>query len=228
MKTNISDTEKILAAREALNYVKDGMTLGLGTGSTAEHMIRGLGEKVSMGLTVQGVPSSERTAKLARELGIPLTTLDVSGTLDLTIDGADEFDPELRLIKGGGGALLLEKIVAHNSKVNIIIADASKAVQKLGKFKLPVEVIPFAVQPILAELEVMGVQPVLRQSHDKVFRTDENNYILDISIFGRNNLEQLNQSLIAIPGVVETGLFLDTTDILIMGKGEETTTITRP
>ena len=227
MTTTTSDSEKKLAAYEALKYVTNGMILGLGTGSTAEHMIRGLGAKVSEGLQVKGVPSSERSARLARELGIPLTTLEVCVSLDLTIDGADEFDPELRLIKGGGGALLREKILAHNSKMNIIITDSSKAVERLGAFKLPIEVIPLAVQPILQELNAMALEPVLRKTDQMVYRTDENNFILDLNILKQNDLTALNHTLLSIPGVVETGLFLDTTDILIMGKGEGTTTVRR-
>ncbi len=227
MTTITSDSEKKLAAYEALKYVTNGMILGLGTGSTAEHMIRGLGVKVSEGLQIKGVPSSERSARLARELGIPLTTLEVCVTLDLTIDGADEFDQELRLIKGGGGALLREKILAHNSKMNIIITDSSKAVERLGAFKLPVEVIPLAVQPILQELNAMELEPVLRKTDQTVYRTDENNFILDLNIVKQNDLTALNYTLLSIPGVVETGLFLDTTDILIMGKGEGTATVRR-
>ena len=222
-----SDSEKKMAAYEALKYVTNGMILGLGTGSTAEHMIRGLGAKVSEGLQVKGVPSSERSARLARELGIPLTTLEVCVSLDLTIDGADEFDPELRLIKGGGGALLREKILAHNSKMNIIITDSGKAVERLGAFKLPVEVIPLAVQPILEELNAMELEPALRKTDQMVYRTDENNFILDLNILKQNDLTALNHTLLSIPGVVETGLFLDTTDILIMGKGEGTTMVRR-
>ncbi|MEM1340537.1 MAG: ribose-5-phosphate isomerase RpiA [Bacteroidota bacterium] len=213
------DNEKKRAAQEALKYVNTGMVLGLGTGSTAKHMIRGLGAMVSQGLQVKGVPSSERTANLAKELGIPLTTLELAPQLDLTIDGADEFDPKLRLIKGGGGALLREKILAHNSKMNIIITDSSKAVRQLGKFKLPLEIIPFALQSILVELQEMELRPVLRRSSKGIFTTDENNYILDISVYEWDNLNELNRQLIAIPGIVETGLFLETTDLLIMGKG---------
>ncbi len=222
-----SDNEKKLAALEALKYVTNGMILGLGSGSTAEHMIHGLGVKVSEGLQVKGVPSSERSAELARELDIPLTTLEDCGKLDLTIDGADEFDPELRLIKGGGGALLREKILAHNSKMNIIITDSSKAVERLGAFKLPVEIIPLAVWPILEELNAMELQPVLRKTGQTNYRTDENNFILDLNILKQDDLTALNDTLLSIPGVVETGLFLDTTNILIMGKREGTTTIRR-
>ncbi len=226
MTTNNVEKEKALAAQESLTYIRDGMIIGLGTGSTAAYMLHGLGQKIAAGLHVKGVPSSDQTAKLAQELGIPLTTLDQSGTLDLTIDGADEFDPDLQLIKGGGGALLREKILAHNSKRNIIIADSGKTVQQLGVFKLPLEVIPFAMQLIMGELREMELQPVLRQSERTVFRTDENNCIIDINILGVERLPELNRTLLAIPGIVETGLFLETTDIVIMGKGEEIITLT--
>ena len=227
MKTNNVAKEKALAAKRSLSYIRDGMTIGLGTGSTAAYMLHGLGEKIAAGFNIKGVPSSEQTAKLARELGIPLATLEESGQLDLTIDGADEFDPDLQLIKGGGGALLREKILAHNSKRNIIIADSGKAVQQLGAFKLPLEVIPFAMQLIMDELKEMELQPVLRQSEGGVFRTDENNFIIDINILGVERLPELNNRLLAIPGIVETGLFLETTDILIMGKGKEVVILER-
>ncbi len=214
------ENEKILAAQESVNYVKETMIVGLGSGSTAEHMIRALGKKVAEGLKIKGVPSSEKTARLAQEVAIPLITLEEAGTMDINIDGADEFDPELRLIKGGGGALLREKILAHNSKLNVIITDSSKAVDKLGAFKLPLEIIPFASNSIMAQLQKMGLQPVLREVGGAPYRTDENNNIVDIDILGQEELDTINQKLLGIPGIVETGLFLNYTDILIIGKGD--------
>ncbi len=222
MKSTITDHEKKLAAYESVSLVKNGMVVGLGSGSTAVHMIRKLGAEVAQGLSVRGVPSSEKTAQLAHGAGIPLIRLEEAVTLDINIDGADEFDPKFRLIKGGGGALLREKILAHNSNLNVIIADSGKKVSALGKFKLPLEIIPFATQTILAEFNKMGLKPVLRKLSKKTYRTDENNYIIDIDILGIKDVAKLNSNLIETPGVVETGLFLKSTDIIIMGKGDET------
>lgn len=214
-----ANKEKELAALASINYVKNGMVVGLGTGSTSEFMIRALGNRVSEGLVIVGVPSSERTKELATECGIPLKELAEVEKIDVTIDGADEFDPYLRLIKGGGGALLIEKIVAYNSDMNIIIADSGKKVERLGAFKLPVEVVPFAGLKILKELQEMGLSPKLRMKNGKPFITDEKNHILDIDISHKRNLSTLEITLKNIPGVVETGLFLETTDVVIMGKG---------
>ncbi len=217
-----SDYEKRAAAAKSLDWIKEGMLVGLGSGSTAAHMIRELGERVAEGLSIKGVPSSDTTAELAREAGIPLITLEEAGTLDINIDGADEFNAKLQLIKGGGGALLREKIVAYNSKVNIVISDASKQVERLGKFKLPLETIPFATKNIITKLDKMGLRPILRKKGDKAYQTDEHNYIVDIDVLDQNDLVALNITLINIPGVVETGLFLDTTNVIIMGKGDGT------
>ncbi len=212
-----SDYEKKAAATKSLDWIKDGMLVGLGSGSTAAHMIRELGKRVVNGLSIKAVPSSDTTAKLARDAGITLLSLEEAGTLDVNIDGADEFNTKLQLIKGGGGALLREKIVAYNSKFNIVIADSAKQVKRLGKFKLPLETIPFATKNIITELDQMGLRPVLRKNGDETYQTDENNYIVDVDVFSQNDLVALNNTLINIPGVVETGLFLDTTDIVIMG-----------
>jgi len=208
-----------------VEYIKDGMLVGLGSGSTAAHMIRELGKKVAEGLSIKAVPSSDTTAQLARKVGISLISLEEAGKLDINIDGADEFDGKLQLIKGGGGALLREKIVAYNSKFNIVISDASKQVERLGKFKLPLETIPFATKNIMTQLDEMGLRPVLRKNGSSVYLTDENNYIVDVDIFEKDNLVALNQNLINIPGVVETGLFLDTTDLILMGTADDTVII---
>lgn len=217
-----SENEKRNAAVESVKYVKDGMLVGLGSGSTAALMIEELGKKVNEGLSIKGVPSSNATADLARKVGIPLVSLEEAGTLDMNIDGADEFDSDFQLIKGGGGALLREKIVAHNSRYNIIIADSAKKVERLGKFRLPVETIVFATGNIFAELDEMGLNPILRKKDNSIYKTDEQNYIVDIDVFGEDDLSALNNTLINIPGVVETGLFLDSTDVIIMGKDDET------
>ncbi len=219
------ETKKRLAAAEAVKLVKDGMTVGLGSGSTSAYMVHQLGEKVTKGLKIKGIPSSKKTAALAQEVGIPLVFLDDEKKIDINLDGADEFDSQMRLIKGGGGALLREKIIAHNSKVNIIMTDSSKQVERLGKFKLPVETIPFATSKIITELEGMGLKPLPRKMNGALYVTDENNYIIDVDIWGHDDLETLEYDLIRIPGIVETGLFLNTTDMIIMGKGDSVTVL---
>lgn len=220
MNKEIAIQEKKNAAIASLDWIQDGMVVGLGTGSTASHMVVALGALVRKGLKIVGVPSSEATAVLAQQEGIPLTTLEKVKQLDLTIDGADEFNADFELIKGGGGALLREKILAYNSTQNIIIADSGKQVERLGQFKLPVETIPLATNSILDQLDRMQLNPVLRQKDGNLFRTDEGNYIVDLDVFEIDDLAALNHQLITIPGVVETGLFLSTTDIIVVGKGD--------
>ena len=212
------DREKELAALEAVKYVENGMVVGLGTGSTAQFMIRALGDRVLGGLQIHGIPTSEATRELALECGIPLIALEDTAKVDITIDGADEFDPYLQLIKGGGGALLHEKILAYNSDRYIIIADSKKKVDRLGTFRLPVETIPSAAQKIIQTFTEMGLRPVLRKRMDKIFITQESNYIIDLDIHHIRNLTELEWQLKRIPGVVETGLFLNMADIIIMGK----------
>ena len=216
------ETEKIRAAHQSVKLVESGMVVGLGSGTTSEIMINSLGEAVKKGLSIVAVASSKKSENLAQAVGIPVTSFDKVGKLDMYIDGADEFDPKLRLIKGGGGALLREKILAHNSRCNVIIVDSSKQVDRLGNFKLPIETIPFATRAIIQELDSLGLKPVLRIKNGKKFRTDENNYIVDLDILNLKKVESLNSRLSEIPGIVETGLFLNYTDILIMGIGEST------
>ena len=214
--------EKKVAALEAVKYIKNGMTVGLGTGSTAFFMIEALGQMVEQGLEIKAVATSDETEKLAKKLGIEVITLAEAKRLDLTIDGADEVDSNFQLIKGGGGALLREKIVAHNSDFNIIIVDSSKQVSRLGQFKLPIETIPFATQLILKELKEMNLHPVQRMRGADDYKTDENNDILDIDIWNTDiKLTDLEHQLKNIPGIVETGLFLTSTDLVIIGKGEQ-------
>jgi len=216
---------KIKAAETALSYVEDGMRLGIGTGSTAEEFVRLLAERVADGLSVRGVPTSERTARLCVELGVPLNSLDELPELDLAIDGADEVDHALRLIKGGGGALLREKIVAAASERVIVIADDSKLVETLGAFPLPVEVNPFGLAATRIAIEKaasalgLGGEILLRPGEDGPFTTDGGHFILDAS-FGRiPEAEALSDALHAIPGVVEHGLFLSmTTAAIIAGE----------
>ncbi|WP_339665215.1 ribose-5-phosphate isomerase RpiA [Maribacter arcticus] len=214
--------EKKVAALEAVKYIKDGMAVGLGTGSTAFFMIEAIGEMVRNGLKIKAVATSNETEKLAKKLGISVITLAEAKRLDVTIDGADEVDGQFQLIKGGGGALLREKIVAHNSDFNIIIADSSKQVSRLGKFKLPIETIPFATQLIIKELEEMNLHPVQRMLGADDYKTDENNDIVDIDIWKTDiKLTDLEHQLKSIPGIVETGLFLTSTDLVIIGKGAQ-------
>ena len=213
---------KIRAAATALEHVEDGMRLGIGTGSTAEEFVRLLAEKVADGLRVEGVPTSERTARLCVELGVPLRSLDELPELDLTVDGADEIDPALNLIKGGGGALLREKIVASASSRMIVIADESKIVDTLGAFPLPIEINPFgqaatriAVEKLASRLGLSG-EMKLRASGDGLFSTDGGHLILDAS-FGRiPDAEALAGALNSIPGVVEHGLFINMATLAVI------------
>lgn len=222
------DRAKYAAARRAVDFVEHGMKLGLGTGSTAAWMVKCLGERVrGEGLEVLGVATSERTAELARDEGIPVVTLDEARWLDLTIDGADEFDPELNLIKGGGGALLREKIVATASDRMIVITDAAKEVAQLGAFPLPVEVIPFGwtatqalIEEMLEGLDVLGRKITPRMAGERFFVTDQGNMILDLHLARIGNPRQLALVLNQVPGVVENGLFIDICDVVIIGHGD--------
>jgi ribose 5-phosphate isomerase A len=225
-----TDDWKRQAAEQALTYVEDGMRLGLGSGSTAAKFIELLGAKVRTGLKVVCVPTSESTRAQAAALNISLTTLDETPSLDLTVDGADEIDEELRLIKGGGGALLREKIVAVASGRVVIIADNSKRVEVLGKFPLPVEVVPFGLKAtqwligkLAADLGLDGDIKVRSGTNGKPFLTDNGNLILDCAFGAIDDPEALDDSLKLVPGVVESGLFLGIADVgIIVGpKGVE-------
>ncbi len=204
------------------------MRVGLGTGSTAAWLVRCLGEMVEKdGLKIRGVPTSTRTAVLARDVGIEVVSLDEARWLDITIDGADEFDANLSLVKGGGGALLQEKIVAAASDQMVVIADAAKEVEHLGAFPLPIEVIPFGwqttqalVEETLVSMDVMGRQASLRMNGDIAFVTDEGNHILDLHLGRIGNARQLAMVLNQIPGVVENGLFIDICDKVVIGYGD--------
>jgi len=230
MSENLSpiDTAKFVAAKRACDFVQDGMTVGLGTGSTAAWLVRCLGEMVrDDGLRITGVPTSSRTAQLARDVGITVTTLDEARWLDVTIDGADEFDAELNLIKGGGGALLQEKIVATASDQMVVIADAAKRVSALGAFPLPIEVIPFGwqttkalVEETLVSLDVLGQTSAIRMNGESPFLTDEGNFIVDLDLKRIGNARQLSLILNQIPGVVENGLFIDICDVVIVGHAD--------
>jgi ribose 5-phosphate isomerase A len=217
-----NDQEKEAAARASLRFVKDGQVVGLGTGSTAAYFIRLLGEQVKNGLKIRGIPSSDRSREQAAGLGIPLTTLDECPEIDVTVDGADEVDPQLRLIKGGGGALLREKIVASATKYYVIITDATKRVPVLGKFPLPVEVIKFAQAVVRKRIEALGAAVELRLGTDgKAFLTDENNYILDCRFGQIRDADGLARRLSDMPGVVEHGLFIGMASIVLVANGSE-------
>jgi ribose 5-phosphate isomerase A len=217
-----NDQEKEAAARASLRFVKDGQVVGLGTGSTAAYFIQVLGEQVKNGLRIRCIPSSDRSREQAASLGIPLTTLDECQEIDVTVDGADEVDPQLRMIKGGGGALLREKIVASATKQLVIIADATKRVPVLGKFPLPVEVIKFAQALVTKKIEGLGAEVGLRRRADgKPYLTDENNYILDCRFGEIPDADGLARRLSDMPGVVEHGLFIGMASIVLIANGSE-------
>lgn len=208
---------KKLAGEKAVHYVKDGMIIGLGTGSTVYWTIKKLGELVKNGLEIRCVPTSKNTEILAKKVGIPLITISEVNELDLTIDGADEVNRNLDLIKGGGGALLREKMVASISRCLIIVVDESKSVLNLGRFPLPVEVVPFGFEITSKQLSALDCIPILRTEHNIPFITDNGNYILDCHFSIIQEPHELNRKLNMIPGVVENGLFIKMADIVVIG-----------
>ena len=211
MTTNI-DKLKQLAAAAAVDEIHSGMIVGLGSGSTATFMIQEIGERLQDGRlrNIVALPTSEKSAQQARSLNITLATLDEQPAIDITIDGADEIDPHLNLIKGLGGSLLREKIIASVSKRMIVISDQRKLVQRLGtRSPLPVEVIPFARHPVTDFLRSLGSNPVIRKNGDQVFITDEGNIILDCYFSEITDAQELGQIIIAQPGIVEHGFFLN-------------------
>jgi ribose 5-phosphate isomerase A len=221
-----ADVMKKAAALAVLPKIQDGMVVGLGTGSTANHFIEALAEKVKGGLKIKCIPTSGATAKLAQSLGLTMTNLDETPFVDITVDGADEIDPDFRLIKGGGGALLIEKIVASSSKYMVVIADESKQVKKLGKFPLPVEVVPFGVRATAWKLERafkmvdIEVKMTVRSRDNQTFRTDAGNLIVDCACGELKQEDRLELVLNNIPGVVNCGLFIGICGVAYIARAD--------
>jgi ribose 5-phosphate isomerase A len=211
---------KKTAAAKAIGYIKDGMTLGLGTGSTAYWAIQGIGQMVREGLSVRAIATSLQSEALALEWKIPIVPLAELDHIDITIDGADEVDDHLNLIKGGGGALLREKIVAAATRFYIIIVDETKLVGSLGKFPLPVEVVPFGWEWTLRKLEAQHCVPRLRMSDGKPYLTDNSHYIVDCSFGTIAEPERLHEQISAITGVMETGFFIGMAQVVIAGSAD--------
>jgi ribose 5-phosphate isomerase A len=213
---------KQLACQRAAQEVQDGMVLGLGTGSTVYYFLHELGRIVREGVHIIGVPTSVQTAQLATQLAIPLTTLDDQPHLDLAVDGADEVDDQLNLVKGAGGALLREKIIAASAARFLVVVDNSKIVTRLGeRYPLPVEVVPFGHTPAIRAMEGLGARVTLRRgTNGQPWLSDNGNYILDCHFGPIADPVALQQELLAIPAVVESGLFLNMTDMVIVGHAE--------
>jgi ribose 5-phosphate isomerase A len=223
--TNHSNKEKELAAKEAVKLITENQIVGLGTGSTAVYAVREIGSLVKGGLKIRGVPTSNKTKEFAEQLGITLVDINKIDFIDITIDGADEFTADMNLIKGGGGALLKEKIVASMTKQEIIIADSSKKVDRLGKFPLPIEVIPFAHNHVIRKLaEINGVGKI-RLKDGSPFVTDQGNYIIDTDFGIIQDPADLSHRLNDIVGVVEHGLFIKLAKKVIMGIADTNTAV---
>ncbi|MFB6364177.1 ribose-5-phosphate isomerase RpiA [Paenibacillus elgii] len=214
---------KKAAGEKAAEYISDGMRIGLGTGSTVYWTILRIGELVKEGLRIEAVPTSVQTEKLAREAGIPLLSLArLSSPLDVTVDGADEVSPKDELLKGGGGALLREKMIASFSSRFIVVVDHSKCVPALGRFPLPVEVVPFGWEMTSRQLEQMGCEPVLRLRNGAPYVTDNGNYVIDCRFGSIPNPGELSVELNKLPGVVENGLFVNMADLIVVGNPDGT------
>mgnify|MGYP001401246579 CR=1 FL=1 len=227
MTSHDLDGLKKAAALRAVEFVRDGMVVGLGTGSTAKHMVIALGEQVRTGVKLRGVPTSQETAKLAREAGIPLLDSENRWEIDVAIDGADQVDPAFNLIKGGGGALLKEKIVAASAKQFIVMVDHTKQVPVLGgSFPLPIEVVSFGWGSTAREIEALTKsRVVLREQNGTPFRTEAGNLIVDVHIDRITQPGELETALNLIPGVVETGLFVGRTNVLIVSTPQGVQTL---
>ncbi|MFD1362113.1 ribose-5-phosphate isomerase RpiA [Lentibacillus salinarum] len=220
------DNAKKNAGEASVSLIENGMTVGLGTGSTVYWMMRKLGERVANGLEVQGIPSSRQTEAWANEFGVPLTDFSQVKELDLAIDGADEVDQQWQLIKGGGGALVREKIIAAAARKFVVIVDDSKTVTQLGAFPLPVEILPFGWEMTTARIVELGVTPVIRRNDaNDIFVSDNSNYIVDCRFGSITDPKTLHQQLKQLTGVVDTGLFVDMSDKVIIGHPDRTETL---
>ena len=223
------DALKKLAANAAVEYVKDGQIVGLGTGSTVRHVVAKLAERIKKGLRIQGVATSFETARLAREVGIPLMADDAEWVVDLALDGADQVDPRLNLIKGGGGALLKEKIVAAAATRFVVVVDETKQVPVLGgSFPLPVEVVPFGWRTLAKRLERLGCRVAPRMKDGALFVTEAGHYILDLWFSKIDDPARLETELEKTPGVVCTGLFVGRADLAVVATQQGIVTLTRP
>lgn len=222
---NAAVNGKKIAAGKAIEYIRNGMTVGLGTGSTAYWAIQGIGEMVKNGLSVRAIATSVQSENLARELAIPIVPFAEIDYLDVTIDGADEVDRQLNLIKGGGGALLREKIVAAATKFYVIIVDESKLVSQLGRFPLPVEVAPFGWEITERRLRELGCAPKMRMKEGLPFLTDNQHYILDCATGPISDPVRLHEKVSAITGVMEDGFFINMADVVIAGAPDGDTRI---
>ncbi|WP_249871588.1 ribose-5-phosphate isomerase RpiA [Oceanobacillus saliphilus] len=207
--------EKRIVGEKAAEFIKDGMVVGLGTGTTVYYTIIQLGQLVKKGLNIQGIPTSVQTEELAKKVGIPLVNFKDIRQIDVAIDGADEVDSNLNLIKGGGGALLREKIIAKAANKFIIVAAPSKMVGKIGTYRLPVEVVPFGAELTEKHIRKLGINPILRQYEGMPFRTDNGNYIFDCNILDTLPPSELENELNMVPGVVENGLFINMSDLVV-------------
>ncbi|MCH1983887.1 ribose-5-phosphate isomerase RpiA [Ruminococcus sp. OA3] len=212
--------QKKIAGEKAAEYIKDGMVVGLGTGSTAKFMVDKVGEMVKNGLKIQAIPTSKATEQQARELGIPLLSIDDVDHIDLDIDGVDEIDSDFNATKGGGGALFREKVVADLAKEVIWIMDESKLVDSIGAFPLPLEVLPYGYRIVFKKMEDFGYNPKMRMNGDDLFVTDNGNYIIDLCIGAPAHIEDIRQKVNSVVGVLETGQFLKMCKRIIVGTDE--------
>ncbi len=212
--------QKRIAGEKAAEYIKDGMTIGLGTGSTAYYMVEAVGKLVAGGMKLRAVPTSNATEAQAKSLGIPLISIEEAEYLDLAIDGVDEIDPQFNAIKGGGGALFREKVVASAAKEVIWIMDNSKLVDAVGAFPLPIEILPYGYTHVLRQMDELGLKPVLRVKDGKTFVTDNGNYIADLHLGAPMNIAEVAAKLQGMVGVLETGLFLNMCKRIIVGTDD--------
>lgn len=227
MSDENQNNEKLAVAKKAITFIKEGDIVGLGTGSTATLAIKELAKLIKDGLKIKAVPSSEATKELAISLGIPLFALGEVSSIDISIDGADEFTDNFELIKGGGGALFREKIMASLSKKSIIITDSSKMVEKLGAFKVPVEVNPNAEAYVVAQLKKLNGNPVKRMKDNERFVTDNGNYIFDTDFGLIENPIELSSNLNQIVGVLAHGIFVNLSSVILMAQGDEIISFTQ-